>query len=379
MCHNAKSEVESDSLYDADIFVNNTMRRSTWVDCDTANRVIPSPYYYFTSCLYFLSEQYNDILDSFDNLTPNAQLNADRGSNPVTNNRNSNNVKPVTLCKLLLDSLLVDSNSTSLLAHNPIGMLYVVMCYWFLGLHTLAMEYIVSCCVEMMSMALSSSRDGSGSVNVNIDTYHCIHMVHTLQLVLYTGRLYVVEEQEESGPVSSDNISNTVPDNCLLDAATVTLLCLTSRVLLAYSCLHYRYDVVKILLEEGPIPLQAGSGSGMGATGIVDKDGTSKGAVALSKFWGPEVLLGAQLSKSKSVSPQSYFKVSPQTSPNSDLDGGPDEPVDMDDSHSEADEGNNGLDRAYEYFVDVCKEDANQVSLPYFEILSALSFILNNY
>lgn len=301
------------------------------------------------------------------------------------------------LAELLLEALLCQDHTdnaflTPALMENPAQFAFIVLLYWSLDRAHEVNALLVQYCVALLSQycPVQSITADSDMDQEQARLLLFVQAAQNLQLLLTTGRLASSSAGGEAPSSASPGgagcveclsdssfVRAVVARPCLLDANVVMLVGVTERVLLAFACLRYRYDVVKVMLELNlASPLQPeddgtqGSGSPQPTRKRLSSSTYSAGMLALAKYWGLDTLV-PQLTDLSLPPPPPAPPVERKTKSAGQLPG----PDDEDEAllqqhimniqmHILQQEEKLQEDPGYAYFVDVCRDDALQVSAP---------------
>ena len=135
--------------------------------------------------------------------------------------------------------------------NDPEVLLYVVFTCWSLNEHELANKYVIDYCTDILVHTLpqrdhSHARLGDKPVQV-----YYVQVIHTLQLLLYIGRLRMSVADPSSHPAGAGShphpgitdegfIRHVILPACLLDKYVILLISIVVRCLLTFASLNFR-------------------------------------------------------------------------------------------------------------------------------------------
>lgn len=363
-----------------------------------------TPFYSFTSSIHYLATiEFSEIMM---NLTRRTHDDANE-----SDDMNGFSYRCKYLAELLLGAFQhqdVDAQPavvdlTRTLLENPGQLVIIIMLYWSLERAHEANALLVQYCVAMISQC-SPTHSFTADSDMEQEQARLllyVQAMQNLQLILTTGRLVMADlgsgDTANTGKsISSGSVSDilfvrsVVSTQCVLDENIVMLLGITVRILLTFSCLRYRYDVVKVILEFNLLsPLDSGKEDD-GNDGAASPHprrrmssmNHSPGMIALSKYWGMDTLISqlpdltlpppplppspTHCIRQSGATPSSFSSsLSPSTPSVTNND---DDEVLLQQHimnvqmHILQQEEKLVEDPGYQYFVDVCRDDCLHVS-----------------
>ena len=137
--------------------------------------------------------------------------------------------------------------------NDPELLLYAVLLYWSLNDYKSANKYIIDYCINIIHGLPHKDHSHARVHDQPVQVFY-IQVIHTLQLLLYIGRLRISSVDKNTNTnTTNTNTTNILDDDfirhvihctCLMDKYVVLLMAMVVRNLITFASLNFRYVVM---------------------------------------------------------------------------------------------------------------------------------------